>query len=76
ARTAFLTAAVRARSARSADGLLRAVEGFVTLGDDQVAERCLREAETFAADESTTRARVRAAAERLRERSATAEASP
>ncbi len=72
ARTTYLTAAFRARGVRSPDGVLRAVEGFVALGDEQAAQRWLREAEDLAAGDASTHARVRTAAHRFAERSATA----
>ncbi|MGH7277414.1 MAG: hypothetical protein ACREJG_01860 [Candidatus Rokuibacteriota bacterium] len=48
ARVAYLTALLRARKARSVDGVLRAAEGFAELGDAEVAERAFRTAEDLA----------------------------
>ena len=48
ARGVYWTAFFHARQQRSADGVLRAAEGFAALGDREVAARCVRLAEQLA----------------------------
>lgn len=68
ARIAYLTAAYRARTARSAAGVLRAADGFSALGDRQVATEWLRVARRLAGTDSAERARVGVVAQRLADR--------
>jgi hypothetical protein len=65
ARTAYLTAAYRARRLRSFEGILGAVEAFAALGDREVAEQWLGVAREFAQPSESARARVRAVADNL-----------
>ena len=64
ARIAYLTAAYRARTVRSAAGVLRAVDGFSALGDLKVATHWLRVARKVAGTDSVERARVGVTARR------------
>jgi hypothetical protein len=75
ARIAYLTAAVRARTARSAGGTLRAAEGFAALGDDEIANKWIAVARALAGADPMAQARVNALAERLAARTS-AEAQP
>src|SRR3989475_5454666 len=59
ARDCYLTALLRARAERSLDGVLRATEAFVDLGDDAVVERGLDIARHVAARDADPRARER-----------------
>jgi hypothetical protein len=68
ARTAYLTAAYRARRLRSFEGILGAVEAFAALGDREVAEQWLGVAREFAQPSESARARVRAVADNLTSR--------
>jgi len=65
ARTAYLTAAFRARRLRSFEGILSAAEAFAALGDREVAEQWLGVAKELAQPSESALARVRAAAESL-----------
>ena len=66
ARQAYLGALFRARAEASLDGVLRATEGFATLGDRDVAEEGLRIAESVAVRTGTAEARDRVLAHRAR----------
>lgn len=70
-RELYLAAFFRARDQRSLDGVLRAAEAFAALGDQQVAEQAIHVAQRLAAQaqDAQVRERVRAAAERLADRS-------
>ncbi len=59
ARDCYLTALLRARGERSLDGVLRATEAFVELGDGQVVERGLDIARRVAAGDADPRGRAR-----------------
>jgi hypothetical protein len=63
ARSAYLTAAFRARHARSVEGVLQAAEKFQQLGDGPVVERCLVLAREIASHDAAALARVRAFSE-------------
>jgi len=58
ARTAYLTALMRARRDQSVEGVLRTAEAFAALDDRAVVEQCLRMAESFAAPDSPASRRV------------------
>ena len=70
ARIAYLTTAYRARAVRSPLGVLRAIDGFSSLGDRQVAAQWLRVARKLAGTDSVELARVGAWAQRLADRAA------
>jgi hypothetical protein len=59
ARDCYLTALLRARGERSLDGVLRATEAFVDLGDEAVVERGLDIARHVAARDADPRGRER-----------------
>src|SRR2546425_800656 len=59
ARECYLTALLRARGERSLDGVLRATEAFVDLGDEAVVERGLDIARQVAAHDADPRGRER-----------------
>ena len=59
ARDCYLTALLRARGERSLDGVLRATDAFVDLGDAAIVERGLDIARHVAADDPDPRARAR-----------------
>ncbi len=65
ARTAYLTAAYRARRVRSFEGILGAAEGFAALGDREMAEQWLGVATELAHPSESALARVRAVADHL-----------
>jgi hypothetical protein len=65
ARTAYLTAAYRARRLGSLDGVLSCAEAFAALGDRDVAEQWLGVARDLARPNESALARVRAVAESL-----------
>ncbi len=71
ARQAYLSALLRARQARSLEGVLHATEAFAALGDTGVVTQCLRIAEDLVAGDPEGRGtqRVRALRERLTEQS-------
>ncbi|HSF06641.1 MAG TPA: hypothetical protein VLG10_12695 [Methylomirabilota bacterium] len=73
ARTAYLTAAYRARRLRSFEGILAAVEAFAALGDREVAGQWLGVANELAKPNESARARVRAVAESLNGHALTSE---
>jgi len=66
ARQAYLGALFRARADASLDGVLRATEGFATLGDRDVTEEGLRIAQSVAVRTGTAEARDRVLAHRAR----------
>lgn len=66
ARRAYLGALVRARAEGSIDGVLRATEGFATLGDRDVVDEGLRIADSLAARSQAPDARERVMALRMR----------
>jgi hypothetical protein len=68
ARTAYLTAAFRARRLGSLEGILSAAEAFVRLGDREAAEQWLSVATELAKPSENALARVRAASESLTSR--------
>jgi len=59
ARECYLTALLRARGERSLDGVLRATEAFVDLGDEAIVERGLEIARQVAARDVDPRGRER-----------------
>ncbi len=59
ARECYLTALLRARGERSLDGVLRATEAFVDLGDEALVERGLEIARQVAARDADPRGRER-----------------
>ncbi len=65
ARTAYLTAAFRARRLGSLDGILSCAEAFAALGDREVAEQWLGVARDLARPNESELARVRAVTESL-----------
>jgi hypothetical protein len=65
ARIAYLTAAVRARTARSSVGALRAAEGFAGLGDHEAANRWIAVARDLAGPDPMAIRRVHAVADRM-----------
>jgi hypothetical protein len=65
ARIAYLTAGVRARTAHSSVGALRAAEGFVGLGDHEAATRWIAAARDLAGPDPTAIRRVNAVADRM-----------
>lgn len=65
ARTAYLTAAFRARRLGSFEGTLGAAEAFAALGDREAAKQWLGVAEELAQPSESALARVRAVAESL-----------
>ncbi len=71
ARRAYLAALFRAREARSVDGVVRAAEAFLDLGDREVAQTGLGMAQAMArrASDEMAFARVQALADRLGDRS-------
>lgn len=75
AREAYLNALFRARADQSLDGVLRVTEAFARLGDRDVVAQCLAIAETLASGrhDAAGVARVRALAERLNDRTLTAQ---
>jgi len=76
AREAYLTSFFRARTQNSIEGVLRATEGFVALGDRQVAAQCLKTAEQLAARaDQRSRDRVTALTEVISGRVAGVESS-
>ena len=66
ARAAYLAALVRARHARSVDGVLRAGDGFGALGDGEVVGQCIAIARRIAdrGGDAVAHGRVRAFTER------------
>lgn len=78
ARQAYLGALFRARAQASLDGVMRAIEGFATLGDRDVVEEGLRIADGLAraSDESQASERVLALRTRLDPRAGFGEAGP
>jgi len=62
---AFLAALFRARQQSALDGVLRAAEAFVTLGDIEVVTQCVRIAKLLAAQDPEKQADVRAFTARL-----------
>ena len=58
AREVYLAAFLGARRERALDGVLRLAESFAGLGDRDVAELCLREAERLAANDPAARAPI------------------
>jgi hypothetical protein len=73
ARAAYLAALVRARHARSVDGVLRAGEGFGGLGDSEVVRQCIVIARRVAdrGGDAVAQRRVRAFTERWSTRAQT-----
>jgi len=65
AREAYLAALFRARQQSALDGVLRAAEAFVTLGDIEVVTQCVRIAKLLAAQDPEKQADVRAFTARL-----------
>jgi hypothetical protein len=65
ARTAYLTAAFRARRLNSLEGVLSAAAAFAALGDREAAEQWLAVAKELARSNESALARVRAVAESL-----------
>lgn len=67
ARQAYLAGLFRARQAGSVDGVVRAAEAFLALGDREVAHKALKMAEDLAlrANDETVLARVRELAKRI-----------
>ena len=61
ARECYVTALLRARAERSTDGVLRAAEAFLSLGDEEMVQRGLRIAEQLAQRDVDSRARERVA---------------
>jgi hypothetical protein len=59
ARDCYLTALLRARGERSLDGVLRATDAFIDLGDDAIVEWGLENARRVAARDHDPRARER-----------------
>jgi hypothetical protein len=78
ARDCYLTALLRARGERSLDGVLRATDAFVDLGDDAIVERGLEIARHVAASDPDPRARerVQRLAARWAARTGRADATP
>ena len=58
ARRSYLTALFRARAERSLDGVLRACQGFVLLGDVAVVQQCIGMAHEVAGAHTEARERV------------------
>lgn len=67
ARQIYLAALFRARQQESLDGVLRTAEAFAALGDRELVDRCLRIAESLAAQarDAQARERVREVVDRL-----------
>jgi hypothetical protein len=76
ARTAYLTAAFRARRLGSLDGVLGCAEAFAALGDREVAEQWLGVARDLARPSESALARVEAVAESLNGRAFASESAP
>jgi hypothetical protein len=78
ARDCYLTALLRARGERSLDGVLRATDAFVDLGDDAIVARGLEIARHVAASDPDPRARerVQRLAARWAARTGRADATP
>ena len=65
ARKSFLTALYRAQAQQAVDGVLRAAEGFASLGDRAAVQSCVAIAYRVAATDAAARAQVSAFAERF-----------
>ena len=72
AREVYGRALVRARQQASVEGVLRAAEGFLILGDVATATQCVRVADRLAGRDPEARADVRAFAARLSDASGAA----
>ena len=73
ARELYLKALFRARQQASVDGVLRAGEGFLALGDAVTARQCVRIADRLAGRDADAQADVRAFAARLSDPALTAQ---
>jgi hypothetical protein len=65
ARRSFLTALYRAKAQRSVEGVLRAAEGFASLGDGAAVQNCVAIANRVADTDAASRAQVQAFTERF-----------
>jgi hypothetical protein len=76
ARTAYMTAAYRARRLSSVEGILSAAEAFAVLGDVAVAEQWLRVGQGLGAPDASALARMRAVAETVNNRASASDSAP
>jgi hypothetical protein len=76
ARTAYLTAAFRARRVSSFAGILSAAEAFAVLGDVAIAEQWLQVGRGLAAPDESALARMQAVAESVNKRGFASDIEP
>lgn len=76
ARTAYLTAAFRARRVNSFEGILSAAEAFAVLGDAAIAEQWLQIGRGLAAPDESALARMRAVVESVNNRGFASDIAP